>query len=109
MSKKSAKCVKTTFVFAIALSMYALTSRSMAQFTGSQAQPMTSGPTVDSEHVPSMQSLEAPQKESNAPSSGVRLGSDPSALQCANLLRRTASVPSLKQSPDYEFCKAHAQ
>lgn len=54
-----------------------------------------------------MQSFETPQKE--VTSRGIRVGGNPSALQCTNLLRRAESVPSLKESPDYEFCKDHRQ
>lgn len=41
----------------------------------------------------------------NVPSRGLGLGGNPSLAQCANLLRRAEAVPSLKELPDYEFCK----
>lgn len=53
-----------------------------------------------------MQSFEAPAKSSEVPSRGLNIGTQPNAAQCGNLLRRAASVPSLKQSPDYAFCDA---
>jgi hypothetical protein len=51
-----------------------------------------------------MQSFEAPAKGSEAGSRGISVGTHPSAAQCANLLQRAASVPSLKETPDYAYC-----
>lgn len=35
-------------------------------------------------------------------------GTIPSASQCANLLARAVSVASLRQGPDYDYCRSHA-
>jgi hypothetical protein len=77
----------------------------VGQVSTSQSGSLPSAGVSNSNTGP-MPSFETRQGNSDVPSRGETFGKQPSALQCANLLRRAASVPGLKQSPDYAYCDA---
>lgn len=78
----------------------------LAQVQSTDVAPRAMPPTSNS--APMASPSVAPMT-SQAPAMAAPVaGTIPSARQCANLLARAASVASLRQGPDYDYCRSHA-